>query len=56
MKPKTRKKARYLALQAIYQWQVTAESEDNLKQQFLEKLNPKKVDIEYFYDLLAGVI
>lgn len=56
MKPQARHKARSLALQAIYQWQLTSEDEDNIKRQFLEKLNPKKADIEYFYGLLNGII
>ena len=56
MKPKARHKARFLALQAIYQWQFTTEGEAGIKEQFLEKLNSKKVDVEYFYDLLEGVL
>lgn len=56
MKPQARHKARFLALQALYQWQLTAEERSTLKLQFLEKLNPKKTDTEYFYDLLDGVI
>lgn len=55
MKPKARHKARILALQAIYQWQFAAESEANIKQQFLDKLNTQKVDVEYFCDLIEGV-
>lgn len=56
MKPQARHKARFLALQAIYQWQLTTEERSSLKLQFQEKLNPKKTDIKYFYDLLDGVI
>ncbi|MDR1057048.1 MAG: transcription antitermination factor NusB [Coxiellaceae bacterium] len=56
IKPSARRKARSLALQAIYQWQLTCEDEANIRRQFIEKLNPKKVDIEHFYDLLNGVI
>lgn len=56
MKPQARRKARSLALQAIYQWQLTADGEANIRQQFLEKLNPKKVDVEYFHALCAGVV
>lgn len=52
---KSRNKARRLALQAIYQWQVSAAPEDQIKQQFVDsqKMNPECVD--YFSDLLFGV-
>jgi N utilization substance protein B len=56
MKPFARRKARSLAVQALYQWQVTALNETIISHQFLERLNPKKVDVEYFYKLLQGVI
>jgi len=52
---KSRNKARRLALQAIYQWQVSATPEDQIKQQFVEdqQMNPECID--YFSDLLFGV-
>jgi len=56
MKPQARRKARFFAIQAIYQWQLTAANVLDIKQQFLAKFNPKKVEVEYFYDLLDGVI
>lgn len=56
MKPQARRKARFFAIQAIYQWQLTAANVLDIKQQFLAKINPKKVEVEYFYDLLDGVI
>lgn len=56
MKPYARRKARSLALQAIYQWQLTADSSSEIKLQFLDKLNSKKIDAEYFNYLLDGVI
>ena len=55
MKPQARRKARFLALQAIYQWQVTKDSIANIKVQFLDKTASKKVDRDYFEDLLGGV-
>lgn len=56
MKPQARHKARFLALQAIYQWQVTADSVANIKIQFLDKTKSKKVDAKYFDGLVEGVI
>src|SRR3972149_7770176 len=56
MKPQARHKARSLALQAIYQWQLVADDVVNIKMQFVDKINSKKVDAEYFNDLLDGVI
>lgn len=51
-----RRKARRLALQAIYQWQFDASHHDEIIFQFKEKCNPKKIDCDYFYDLVSGVI
>lgn len=56
MKPQARRKARSLALQAIYQWQLTADNTTDIKLQFVDKLNAKKVDTEYFNRLLDGVV
>lgn len=55
IKPKLRQKARFLALQAIYQWQLTAEDQVNIRRQFFDKLT-KKVDHDYFNDLVVGII
>ena len=55
MKPQARHKARFLALQAIYQWQVTSDSIADIRVQFLDKTSSKKVDADYFNDLLKGV-
>lgn len=56
MKPATRRKARLLALQAIYQWQFNALPAAELIAQFLEVCNPKKVDTEYFSEIVSGTI
>lgn len=56
MRPQMRRKARFLAVQAIYQWQLTADSVSSIKAQFTEKINPKKTDEEYFNYLVDGVI
>jgi N utilization substance protein B len=56
MRLRARRKARSLALQAIYQWQLNADSAANIKIQFLDKINSNKVDASYFNDLLDGII
>jgi N utilization substance protein B len=56
IKPSHRRKARSLALQAIYQWQLTGDSAADIRNQFSEKITTKKVDLAYFHTLLDGVI
>lgn len=56
MKPAARHKARCLALQAIYQWEINHDSLASLQQQFLSNFNPNKIDKEYFLSLIQGVI
>ena len=56
IKPTHRRKARFLALQAIYQWQLTGDSAADIRNQFGEKITTKKVDLTYFHTLLDGVI
>ncbi len=56
MKPRHRHKARRLALQAIYQWQIAKTPLTELEQQFIETQDPHKVDIAYFQKLICGVI
>lgn len=54
-----RGKARRLAMQAIYQWQMTGDNIADIKQQFFDeqKLNIRenRVDIDYFSELVSGV-
>ncbi len=51
-----RHKARSLALQALYQWHITHDSINLIEAQFLKEANPKKVDVEYFSELVHGVV
>ncbi len=53
---KARGKARRLAMQALYQWQMTADDIDGIEQQFYEENDMKNVDQEYFSELLLGVL
>ncbi len=52
---KARGKSRRLAMQAIYQWQMTGDSIAGIKQQFFEENNLSKIDVEYFSELVSGV-
>ncbi|MGO1246156.1 MAG: transcription antitermination factor NusB [Oceanisphaera sp.] len=55
MKPSERRKARRLAIQALYQWQVTQDNVADIAQQFALEQDTKGVDLDYFRDLLFGV-
>ncbi len=48
--------ARKLAMQALYQWQLTQQSASEIKQQFLESEDSAGVDREYFAELVSGCI
>jgi transcription antitermination protein NusB len=54
--PSMRRKARSLALQAIYQWEYTNDLVDIIEAHFRESANPAKIDLDYFADLLHGVV
>ena len=48
--------ARKLAMQALYQWQLTQHSAAEIKQQFLESEESAGVDREYFEEVVGGCI
>lgn len=48
--------ARKLAMQALYQWQLTQQSALEIKTQFLEGEESAGVDREHFEELLTGCI
>lgn len=50
-----RSKARSLAVQAIYQWQVAGQNVPDIVNQFLTEHADKKIDIDYFRELVEGV-
>jgi len=52
---KARGKSRRLAMQAIYQWQMTGDSITDIKQQFFEDNNMSKLDSEFFSEMVSGV-
>lgn len=55
MKPAARRKARRLAIQAIYSWQLSKNSISDIEAEFMADNDTSKVDVEYFQDLIRGV-
>lgn len=55
MKPAARRKARKLAVQAIYSWQLSDNSMSDIEAQFLTDNDTSKVDVDYFLVLVRGV-
>jgi len=53
---KARGKARRLAMQAIYQWQMTADDFEGIALQYVEDTDMKDIDAEYFSELFKGVV
>lgn len=53
---KARHKARRLAVQALYQWQFNHTTFEKIEAEFLADEFSKKVDLDYFKELLKGVI
>lgn len=51
-----RKRARRLALQAIYQWQMNAAPVEQIEAQFRTDTDMRKIDTDYFHELLNGVV
>jgi len=55
VKPAARRKARILALQAVYSWQLSGNAIADIEQQMLIENDVTKIDVEYFKDLASGV-
>ena len=55
MKPSPRRKARELAVQAIYSWQLSQNSVTDIEANFLTDNSARRFDIAYFQQLLRGV-
>ena len=51
-----RSRSRKRALQALYQWEITRQSANDIFRQFVEEQDMSKVDVEYFRTLLTGVV
>lgn len=56
MKPAARRKSRKLATQAIYSWQISGNPMADIEQQMLLENNMTKVDVDYFRDLISGIV
>lgn len=55
MKPTPRRKARELAVQAVYSWQLSQNSVTDIEANFLSENSARRFDIPYFQQLLRGV-
>ncbi len=55
MKPSPRRKARELAVQAVYSWQISQNSVNDIEVNFISDNSKRRFDIEYFQQLLRGV-
>lgn len=55
MKPSERRKARRLAIQAIYSWQLSGNNIADVEHEFLTEQSLDGVDVAYFRELFAGV-
>lgn len=53
--PSTRKKARHLLVQALYQWQLAQEDIATIEAQFHTDHSMAKVDTQFFGELLHGI-
>ncbi|MBL4711164.1 MAG: transcription antitermination factor NusB [Gammaproteobacteria bacterium] len=52
---RARGKSRRLAMQAIYQWQMTGDSITDIKQQFFDDNDMSKLDSAFFSEMVSGV-
>lgn len=55
MKPSPRRKARELAVQAVYSWQISQNNVSDVEVNFITDNSKRRFDIEYFQLLLRGV-
>jgi N utilization substance protein B len=56
VKPAARRKARELAVQAVYAWQMTKNPVEQIELSIVTSNNMQKVDTEFFLELLRAVI
>ena len=56
MKPKARRLARELAVQAVYSWQISKNPVEQIELHTVTSNDMKKVDAEYFLELLRAVV
>ncbi len=51
-----RKKARRLAVQGLYQWEMADDTPTNIQAQILSHNDTKRFDVEYFNEVFLGAI
>lgn len=56
MKPAARRKARELALQAVYSWQMTDNPVEQVEINIAASTNMAKIDMGYFQEILRAVV
>lgn len=56
MKPKARRLARELAVQAVYAWQMSNNAVEQIELSIVTSNDMKKVDTQYFLELLRAVV
>ncbi|QCI26877.1 transcription antitermination factor NusB [Buchnera aphidicola (Thelaxes californica)] len=56
MKSQSRRKAREYVLQALYSWQISNNSIQEIIQYFSKKITKNNADITYFHELITGII
>ncbi|MDF0532871.1 transcription antitermination factor NusB [Shewanella yunxiaonensis] len=54
MKPSERRRARRLAVQAMYSWQLSGNNVADVEHEFLTEQNIDGVDVPYFRELFVG--
>jgi len=55
VKPSPRRKARELAVQAIYSWQISKNAVADIEVNFITDNRTRRFELEYFQQLLRGV-
>lgn len=50
-----RRRARSLAVQALYQWQLTGDDPGEIVVQFIEGRDTERADLDYFRDLMRAI-
>lgn len=55
MNPTARRNARHYALQAMYQWQLSGASAQEIEDQFITTQITKAIDMDYFKELIHSV-
>ncbi|HXK00515.1 MAG TPA: transcription antitermination factor NusB [Buchnera sp. (in: enterobacteria)] len=56
MNPNARRKARECIIQVLYSWQISKNNIYYIISQFLEDQNIKTIDINYFNELIIGIV